>query len=115
MLGDNIRNLRKLTGLSINKLSKDTGISLGYLSDLENNKFSNPTLDKLKTIADRLGVTVEDFFKDDSPIIPKSEDELLNTLTEENRLLFKKIKSLPSKDAKKILNIIDLFEKENNI
>jgi len=113
MLGDTIRNLRKARGVSINKLSKDTGISLGYLSDLENNKFKNPTLDKLKTIADRLGVPVEDFFKDEISVTPKTDEEFLYNLSADDRLLLKKIKSLSPKDAKKILNIIELFEKEN--
>lgn len=61
MLGDNIRKARKSKKLSINKLSGLTGISLGYLSDLENNKAKNPTMDKLKAIADILDVPVSNF------------------------------------------------------
>lgn len=63
MLGDNIRKIRKSKSISVNNLSKIAGISLGYISDLENNKAQNPTLDKLKTIASALGVEVEEFFK----------------------------------------------------
>lgn len=62
MLGDNIRNIRKDKKISINKLSKITGISLGYLSDLENNKAKNPSIEKLETIAKALDVSVNDFF-----------------------------------------------------
>lgn len=65
MLGDNIRRIRKQKKISINMLSKQTGISLGYLSDLENNKAKNPSLDKLNLIADVLGVAIDVFFKDD--------------------------------------------------
>ena len=54
MLGENIRKIRKEKHISINKLSKMTGISLGYLSDLENGKSTNPSLEKLNTIADAL-------------------------------------------------------------
>lgn len=60
MIGDNIRRIRKEKGYSINKLSKETGISLGYLSDLENNKAKNPSMDKLKTIAKFLETTLSD-------------------------------------------------------
>ena len=63
MLGDNIRKIRKQKNISINNLSKKTGISLGYLSDLENNKAQNPTMDKLKAIASALNVDVEEFLK----------------------------------------------------
>lgn len=82
MLGDNIRNIRKEKKLSINKLAKITGISLGYLSDLENNKAKNPSVDKLKIIADALGVQPELFFKNDIDIendFIKEESESYNT------------------------------------
>lgn len=65
MLGDNIRRIRKEKKISINNLSKLTGISLGYLSDLENNKATNPSIDKLNLIASILNVSVDAFFKDD--------------------------------------------------
>jgi len=58
MLGDNIRIVRTARKMSINKLSKLTGISLGYLSDLENNKAKNPTMDKINKIAEILCVPV---------------------------------------------------------
>lgn len=60
MLGDNIRKVRKEKGISINKLSKLSGVSLGYLSDLENNNAKNPTMDKLQSIADVLGIPVNE-------------------------------------------------------
>ena len=66
MLGDNIRNIRKSKKISLNNLAKMSGISLGYLSDLENNKFTNPTIDKLNKIAQILEVQTTDFFNDDS-------------------------------------------------
>ena len=65
MLGDNIRNIRKARKISLNNLARTSGISVGYLSDLENNKFTNPTLDKLKKIAQILEVQTTDFFNDD--------------------------------------------------
>ena len=65
MLGDNIRKIRKEKKISINNLSKLTGISLGYLSDLENNKATNPSIDKLNLIASILNVSIDAFFRDD--------------------------------------------------
>ncbi len=61
MLGENIRRLRKAPArkMSINKLSEITGIALGYLSDLENNKVNNPSFEKLEKIADALNVSVD--------------------------------------------------------
>lgn len=49
-----IRSKRKELGLSINQLASDTGLSLGYLSDLENGKVNNPTLKTLFKLAEIL-------------------------------------------------------------
>jgi transcriptional regulator with XRE-family HTH domain len=59
MLGDNIRRVRTKKGIGLNKLASMAGISAGYLSDLENNKVQNPTMEKLKSIADALGVSLD--------------------------------------------------------
>ncbi|WP_294405739.1 helix-turn-helix domain-containing protein [uncultured Clostridium sp.] len=60
MLGENIRKIRKAQKISINALSKITGISLGYLSDLENEKAKNPSLDKIKIIANALNCPLDE-------------------------------------------------------
>lgn len=85
MLGDNIRAIRKEKKISINKLSKLTGISLGYLSDLENNKAKNPSVDKLNLIASVLDVSVDVLFKDD---IEKWDTTLNTELIKEEVALY---------------------------
>lgn len=78
MLGDNIKTIRKSKKISINLLSSITGISLGYLSDLENNKASNPTMEKLQKIADALEVSVDEFMKPDEELSSTIEKITLN-------------------------------------
>ncbi len=78
MLGDNIKTIRKSKKISINLLSSITGISLGYLSDLENNKASNPTMEKLQKIADALEVSVDEFIKPDEELSSTIEKITLN-------------------------------------
>ena len=111
MLGDNIKKIRKSRHISINNLSKLTNISLGYLSDLENNKFTNPTIEKLDKIATTLGVSTKDFF-DDKKIKNDElkEKEYFNSLDKEEKLLIEKIKLLSKNDMKKVLHIIEVFE-----
>lgn len=111
MLGDNIKKIRKNRHISINNLSKLTNISLGYLSDLENNKFTNPTIEKLDKIATTLGVSTKDFF-DDKKIKNDElkEKEYFNSLDKEEKLLIEKIKLLSKNDIKKVLHIIEVFE-----
>lgn len=80
MLGDKIRKIRTQNKISLNKLSKITGISLGYLSDLENNKAVNPSVEKLDLIAKALNVSIDSFFKND---IEKWDATITNQVKEE--------------------------------
>lgn len=57
-----IKGIRKKKGISIRELSKITNISRSYLSELENNKKINPTLQSLIKIASALNVNVKDLF-----------------------------------------------------
>lgn len=65
-LGDKLKAIRKAKGLSLKQLSKDTDekISVSFLSDIENNR-SNPSIDRLKIIANTLNTPVS-YFIDDS-------------------------------------------------
>lgn len=57
-----VKNIRESKKISLNRLSKKTGISKSYLHDLENNSKFNVTLDKLYNIAAALNVNVKDLF-----------------------------------------------------
>lgn len=57
-----VKNIREAKKISLNELSKRTGISKSYLHDLENNKRFNVSLDKLYDIANVLNVNVKDLF-----------------------------------------------------
>ncbi len=57
-----VKNIREGKKISLNELSKRTGISKSYLHDLENNKRFNVSLDKLYDIANVLNVNVKDLF-----------------------------------------------------
>lgn len=98
MLGSKIRDIRKSKGLSINKVSKASGVSLGYLSDLENNKSKNPSMDTLKKIATVLEVSVNDFFSNED-----NKNEML-TIKEQEKL---------DKEAQDLVNELTLSLSKN--
>jgi transcriptional regulator with XRE-family HTH domain len=50
-LGDFIRNHRLRASLSINELAEKSGVSIGYLSMIENGKCNAPQDDKLTQVA----------------------------------------------------------------
>lgn len=107
LLGENIRRIRKSKKMSINALSKESKVSLGYLSDLENNKFTNPTMDKLSKIANALNVSVSDFF-DDKENLSNEENTTneSNIVDEDIRRIERARMKMTPKDKEKMMKIL---------
>ncbi|SHI91263.1 Helix-turn-helix [Clostridium amylolyticum] len=51
-----IKFFRQKSGLTLRQLSEKANISIGYISDLENNKTKNPTMKTLEKLSEALGV-----------------------------------------------------------
>lgn len=69
-IGKRITYFRTAKGYSVNKLANLSGISQSYLRDIElGNK--NPTVETLSFVCDALGITLKDFFDD------QTENQLL--------------------------------------
>lgn len=56
-LGQRIRNARTAKGLTLRAVARESGISASYLSMLENDHMTNPTLNALEALARALGTT----------------------------------------------------------
>lgn len=65
LLGFKLKTLRKERGLSLKALSKKAGCSPSYISMLENNQI-DPSISRLKRIAEGLGYTIIDLFQNGS-------------------------------------------------
>jgi len=74
-LGERIKKLQKMNNYSLRELASKVGISHTFLSDIENNR-SNPSLERLKDIADGLNVNVS--------FLLGEKDEMDNWLTDED-------------------------------
>lgn len=59
-LGARIKALRQNKEMTVRALSGRSGISVGYLSELENGHKCNPGLVRLNRLAEALGVAVEE-------------------------------------------------------
>ena len=55
MLGDQIRSIRKRQEITLKELSEKTGLSIGYISQIERN-LTDPSLSTLRKISGTLGV-----------------------------------------------------------
>ncbi|HAT4137871.1 TPA: helix-turn-helix transcriptional regulator [Clostridium perfringens] len=62
-LGNNIKRIRLEKKLSRRELAELTGVSQGYLTQIEFDK-KNPTLETLKKLANGLNVKIEEFTQD---------------------------------------------------
>lgn len=60
-----LRNLRKSQGMSLRDLAERVGCSASYLSMVENEKI-DPSISRLKRIAEGLGTTIRGLFQDEA-------------------------------------------------
>lgn len=61
MIGDRVKRLRQEKKMSLTELADQAGVAKSYLSSLERNLQSNPSIQFLEKIATVLGVSVEYF------------------------------------------------------
>lgn len=64
-LGNDIRQLRKVRGITLQQLARATGKSVGFLSQVERN-LTKPSVAALQDISEALSVHIGWFFPDDS-------------------------------------------------
>lgn len=64
-IGNRIKQLRMKNGLTLEELASRSELSKGFLSQLERN-LTSPSITTLEDITEVLGISLADFFKDDS-------------------------------------------------
>ena len=67
MLGENIKKIRLSKALTIKDLADSTGLTVGYLSNLERGEKTNPSYEVIQKIANALSVPMVDFYKEEPP------------------------------------------------
>ena len=98
-IGERLRNIRKSKGLSIYKLSQDTGISQNHISDLELGR-RKPSVETLKRLIVPLGITLAELFNEYTEV---------SFLTEKERELVENYRTLPDNKADSLLNLSRLL------
>ena len=74
-LGNEIRQLRKVRGLTLQQMARATAKSVGFLSQVERN-LTKPSVAALQDISEALGVHIGWFFQSDS-IAPADEKQFI--------------------------------------
>lgn len=76
MIGEKLKKIRKAKKITLKQLEKITGISNSYISDLENGRRVNPSIEKLEKLAKALDVNVVDFY--DKPVLTDKDKKAIN-------------------------------------
>lgn len=94
-----IKNVRERKNISLYKLAKLSKLSYSYLSELENNKIFNPSLQTMYKIANVLKVKIDKLFY------------TLNELENLKKEMYKRIDKygINSKEVFEVSQIIDLL------
>lgn len=81
-IGDRVKDIRKQKGLTLQQLSEKSGLSIGYLSNLERN-VNSPTIEYLQRICEVLNINIID-------ILEKSSENKLYVKKDERRVIYEK-------------------------
>ncbi|UII56517.1 helix-turn-helix domain-containing protein [Cytobacillus spongiae] len=64
MIGDRVKKLRQEKEMSLSELAEQAGVAKSYLSSLERNLQTNPSIQFLEKISNVLGVSVDQLIHD---------------------------------------------------
>lgn len=101
-LGEKLKKLRKDQKFTLESLAEASKVSKSYLWELENREVQSPSAQKLTSIADALGVSVDYFLDDDSR---DPEEKHLD------KAFFRGYKNLESSDKEQLRKILGTFKK----
>lgn len=99
-IGERLRDIRQSKGITIYKLSKETGISQNHISGIELGK-RQPTIDTLKRLTLPLGITLAELF---------NEDGKVSILTENERKLLENYRGLSADKASVLLSLSNMLK-----
>ncbi len=80
-----ITQLREARGMTTNKLANRAGISQSYLREIELSA-KNPTVETLSYICDALGISLAEFFSDDSSGVQPFVISAIKLLNEDEQI-----------------------------
>lgn len=81
VVGDRVKKLRKEKKISLTELAEQAGVAKSYLSSLERNLQSNPSIQFLEKIATVFGVSI-DYFIVDNPDTAQLDSDWINLVKE---------------------------------
>ncbi len=107
-IGQTIKFYRKKQGLTQEQVAESSGLSVKYISLLENGSAKNISIQKLSDIATALEVNLATLLTNDKP-------QFSDNSTPYTELLFLKLQNLPTEKSEEFSKIfLDLFRSLEN-
>lgn len=103
-IGKTIKSWRDEIGLSLNQVAEGSGVSKGYLSQLENGNVTRPSADALARIAEALGKPLHELLGE-RPTVEESGAKLPKGLSEMLADRSEKGKPIPPEDVEMLRSI----------
>ena len=75
LIGEKIKQLRNEKDLSISELADRAGVAKSYLSSIERNIQSNPSIQFMEKISQVLGVSVNELLREDASNVTEDLDD----------------------------------------
>ncbi|WP_088041600.1 helix-turn-helix domain-containing protein [Bacillus sp. EAC] len=82
MIGERIKKLRLQHGISLTELAERAGVAKSYISSIERQLQSNPSIQVLDKIADVFNTTAEYLLKEDNDVTNQIDSEWMKILQE---------------------------------
>ncbi len=101
-MGDRINAARKAKGFTLDQLAEKSGCSKSYIWELENKNPPRPSADKLASIAEVLGTTVD--------VLIGTPINNVTDLKPEDKVFFRKFSGLDPAKQDTIRKMIDLWD-----
>ncbi len=99
--GKRLKQIRESKQISVYKLAQDVGMSQGHISDLENGR-NVPTIDTLKRLLAPFGITLSEFFNENSEV---------SILNEKEKELVAQFRTLPDDKADLALQLVQALNR----
>lgn len=109
-VGQRIKALRQQHNMTLRELSQKVGISISFLSDIENGR-SNPSLERLKEIAEALDTTVSYLLgENDTTDNPTQPEKIIDDANDIDARLTKRDKKDIAKELEKLMGDLEHSE-----
>jgi len=113
MIGDNIRSKREAMGMTLSELAKQCNLSVGYLSDIENNKKKNPSYETLEIISRVLNTTISGLVEE--VVLYDSGDSELSDISKIAPLVIDALRKAAGSDPELAQEVKETLKSQNKI